>query len=306
MKSCRLLLVALLIAAFTGQSIQAQALHKEKQKAEFTPIDKAVSICAGVIFGALAGGLVGALIGDSQAYMGEYVDVVRGGQIGASILPFLLYEDWAKNKGVRYPLNSWYVVAGSNTTFSNHEATNLRPGYSLGIGRNYHLNNRVHLQGEAVFNKRRIFFPSRRIFYGTLSGTRSLWHSDIDFSVAYVDIALSTKVRVYSFTKAKLNFALGPAMSVQVLEKTDYNILQMESVERGSPVVHDFVYIDEEPGATTPFFGLVSAIELEAGQLLLKASLNRALHTSNQIYPLLNETKLHTLMFSLGYRFSKQ
>jgi len=278
---------------------------KQKPKEEFTSIDKVLSICTGVFLGAFVGGIIGGLIGDSQAYMGEYADIARGGLIGAGIVPFLLYESWAKNKGVRYPLNTWYAVAGSNTTFSNYEATNLRLGYSLGIGRNYHLSNRVYLQGEAIFNRRRLFFPLQRIRYETL-GTDQLWRSDVDFSVAYVDIALLTKVRFFSFVKARLNIALGPAMSVQVLEKTDYNIRQRESVERGSDVMYDFVYISDEAGATSPFLGLVTAIELEVGKLLLKASLNRALHISNQIYPLQNKTKLHTLMFSLGYRFSRQ
>jgi hypothetical protein len=95
-------------------------------------------------------------------------------------------------------------------------------------------------------------------------------------------------------------------MSVQVLEKTDYNIHQRENVGRGTLVEYDFGYIDDEPGSTTPFAGLVTAIEFESGKLLLKARLNRALFASNQIFPLVNETRLHTLMFSLGYRFSKQ
>ncbi|MDZ7261731.1 MAG: PorT family protein, partial [candidate division KSB1 bacterium] len=291
--------------AFIDQSIQAQTLPKQKSKEKFTPIDKVLSICTGVFFGAFVGGTIGSLIGDSEAYNGEYVDIARGGLIGAGILPFLLYESWAKSKGVRYPLNIWYAVAGGNTTFSNHKATNLRLGYSFGIGRNYHLSDRVYLQGEAIFNRRKLFFPLQRIRYETL-GTDQLWQSDVDFSVAYIDIALLTRVRVFSFMKARLNFALGPAMSVQVLEKTDYNILDRESIETDSRMMYDFVYIDEEPNATSPFFGLVTAIELEAGKFLLKASLNWALHTSNQIYPLLNETKLHTLMFSLGYRFSNQ
>jgi hypothetical protein len=202
-------------------------------------------------------------------------------------------------------LNTWYAVFGSNTTFSNYEAASLRLGYSLGIGRNYHLSNRVYLQGEAIFNKRRFFLPSQRIGYYT-GATNQLWHSDLDFSVAYVDVALLTKVRVFTSDKAGLSVVLGPAMSVQILERTDYNIRQRENVASGSRVEYDFGYIDDEPGPTSPFAGVVTAIELEAGKLLLKASLNRALYASNQIFPLVNETQLHTLTFSLGYRFSKQ
>lgn len=304
MKSFRLLLIVLLIGAFTGQPIQAQALHLENRKEKFTSSDKVLSVLAGVAFGALAGGIIGGLIGDSQAYMGEYTDIVRGGLIGASTLPFLLYEGWARIKGVRYPLNTWYVVFSSNVTFSNYDAANRRLGYSLGMGRNYHLSNSVDLQGEAIFNRRRFFLPSQKIRYGTF-GANQLWHSDIDFSVAYVDVALLTKVRVLTFDKARLSVALGPAMSVQVLEQTDFNIRQRENVVSGSPVEYDFGYIDDEPGSTLPFAGLVTAIEFEAGKLLLKASLNRALFASNQIFPLVNATRLHTLMFSLGYRFSR-
>jgi len=283
----------------------SQKLYKEKPKVEFKSGDKVLSVFTGVFLGALAGGIIGGLIGDSQTYNGEYTDIARGVLIGASILPFLTYEHWAKNKGVRYPLNTWYAVFGSNTTFSNYEAANRRLGYSLGIGRNYHLSNSVYLQGEAIFNERRFFLPLQRIRYNT-GATNQLWRSDVDFAVAYVDVAVMTKVRVLTFDKAGISLSLGPAMSVQVFEKTDYNIRQRENVVSGSPVEYDFGYIDDEPGPTSPFAGLVTAIELEAGKLLLKASLNRALHTSNQIFPLVNETKLHTLTFSFGYRFSKQ
>lgn len=302
MRRFRLLLMALLIGAFTGQSLQAQALHLENRKEKFTSSDKVLSVFAGVAFGALAGGIIGGLIGDSQAYMGEYTDIVRGGLIGASTLPFLLYESWARIKGVQYPLNTWYAVFGSNMTFSNYEAASPRLGYSLGIGRNYHLSNRVDLQGEMIFNKRRFFLPLQRIHYGTFA-TNQLWHSDVDFSVAYVDVTLLTKVRVLTFDKTGLSLALGPAMSVQVLEKTDYNIRQREEVVSGTLVEYDFGYIDDEPGSTTPFAGVVTAIVLESDKLLFKASLNRTLFASNQIFPLVNETQLHTLMFSLGCKF---
>lgn len=302
MKSFRLLLIVLLVGAFTGQAIQAQTLRLENRKEKFTSSDKVLSVFAGVAFGALAGGIIGGLIGDSQAYMGEYTDIARGVLIGASILPFLTYEHSAKNKGVRYPLNTWYAVFGSNATFSNYEAANLRLGYSLGIGRNYHLSNHFFLQGEAILNERRFFLPLQRIHYGTF-GTNQLWHGDIDFSVAYVDVAVLMKIRVFTLDKTGLSLALGPAMSVQVLEKTDYNIRQREEVVSGTLVEYDFGYIDDEPGSTLPFFGIVSAIELEAGKLLLKASLNRALFASNQIFPLVNATQLHTLMFSLGCKF---
>lgn len=294
-----------LFGVFTVQSIQSHTLYKERPQKEFTVIDKVLSVCTGVLFGGLAGGIIGGLIGDSQAYNGKFTDVARGVLIGASIAPFLNYEYWAGNKGVRYPLNTWYAVFGSNTTFSNYEVVSLRLGYSLGIGRNYHLSNRAYLQSEAIFNKRRFFLPSQRIRYNTFA-TNQLWHSDIDFSVAYVDVALLTKVRVFTFDKAGLSLALGPAMSVQILEKTHYNIRQRENVVSGTLVEHDFGYIDDEPGATSPFAGLVTAIEFEAGKLLLKASLNRALFASNQIFPLVNETQLHTLTFLVGYRFSKQ
>lgn len=304
MKNHRLWLIAFLLGAFVVLPMQAQSVHNDKPEREFTVIDKASNIFAGVVLGGFSGAVIGTLLGDSRAYNGEFVDIMRGVLIGASVGPFLIYEDWARRKGVSFPMNTWYIVSGGNMTFSNYEAADLRLGYSGGIGRNYRLSDRVYLQGEASYNHRRFILPLQRIHFNT-GATNQLWHSDVDFSVAYIDIALVTKVRIAAFDKARLHVSLGPAMSVQILEKTDYNIRERENLEWFTPVAHDFVYIDDEAGPTDPFISLVTAIELEAGRLLLKTSLNSALYNSDQIFPLINETRLHTLALSVGYRFAK-
>lgn len=307
MKNHHLLFIVLILGAFAALPVQTQTVHQEQPKRKFTVIDKASSIFAGVVLGGFSGAVIGTLLGDSRAYNGEFADIMRGVLIGGSVGPFLIYEDWARRRGVRFPMNTWYIVSGGNVTFSNYAAADLRLGYSGGIGRNYRLSDRVYLQGEASYNHRRFLLPSQRLRYSTLFGTarREIWHSDVSFSVAYIDIAILSKVRVATFDKARLHLALGPALSVQILEKTDYNIRQRENVEGFPSVSYDFVYGSYEPGPTTPFLSLVTAIELEAGRLLLKASLNSALYNSDQIFPLINETRLHTLVFSAGYRFAK-
>lgn len=307
MKNHHLLCIVLLLGAFAVLPMQAQIVHNDKPKREFTVIDKASSIFIGVVLGGFSGAVIGTLLGDSRAYNGKFADIMRGVLIGGSVGPFLIYEDWARRRGVRFPMSTWYVVSGGNVTFSNYEAADLRLGYSGGMGRNYRLSDRVYLQGEASYNHRRFLLPSQRLRYSTLFGTarREIWHSDVSFSVAYIDIALLTKVRVAAFDKARLHVALGPALSVQILEKTDYNIREREKVDNFPSVRYDFIYDGYEPGPTTPFLSLVTAIELEAGKLLLKASLNSALYHSDQIFPLINETRLHTVVFSAGYRFAK-
>lgn len=301
MKNHHLLFIVLLLGAFAVLPVQAQIVHNDKPKREFTVIEKASSIFAGVVLGGFSGAVVGTVLRNSRAYNGEFADIMRGVLIGGSVGPFLLYEDWARRRGVRFPMNTWYIVSGGNVTFSNYQAADLRLGYSGGIGRNYRLSDRVYLQGEASYNHRRFLLPSQIIGFST-PATSQLWHSDVIFSVAYIDIAILTKVRVATFDKSRLHVSLGPALSVQVLEKTDYNIRQREPA---SPVPRDFGYIDDEPGPTDPFISLKAAIELEAGKLLLKASLNSALYHSDQIFPLINETRLHTVVFSAGYRFAK-
>lgn len=304
MKNHHLLCIVLLLGAFAVLPMQAQIVHNDKPKREFTVIDKASSIFIGVVLGGFSGAVIGTLLGDLRAYNDEFADIMRGVLIGGSVGPFLLYEDWARRKGVRFPMNTWYVVSGGNMTFSNYEATDLRLGYSGGIGRNYRLSDRVYLQGEASYNHRRFLLPSQRIFYGYF-GRSELWHGDVDFSVAYIDIAFLTKVRVATFDKARLHASLGPALSVQILEKTDYNIRQREDIENFLSARYVFAYIADEPGQTDPFVSLKATIELEAGKLLLKASLNSALYHSDQIFPLINETRLHTVVLSMGYRFAK-
>lgn len=304
MKNHHLLCIVLLLGAFAVLPMQAQIVHNDKPKREFTVIDKASSIFIGVVLGGFSGAVIGTLLGNLRAYNDEFTDIMRGVLIGGSVGPFLLYEDWARIKGVRFPMNTWYIVSGGNVTFSNYEAADLRLGYSGGIGRNYCLSDRVYLQGEASYNHRRFLLPSQRIFYGYF-GRSELWHGDVDFSVAYIDIAFLTKVRVATFDKARLHASLGPALSVQILEKTDYNIRQREDIENFLSARYVFAYIADEPGLTDPFVSLKAAIELEAGKLLLKASLNSALYHSDQIFPLINETRLHTVVLSMGYRFAK-
>ncbi|RIK58502.1 hypothetical protein DCC62_29415, partial [candidate division KSB1 bacterium] len=175
MKNHHLLFIALLLGAFAALPMQAQTVHKT--------IDKASSIFAGVVLGGLSGAVIGTLLGNLRAYNDEFVDIMRGVMIGGSVGPFLIYEDWARNRGVRFPMNTWYVVSGGNVTFSNYEVTDLRLGYSGGIGRNYRLSDRVYLQGEASYNHRRFLLPSQRIFYGYF-GRSELWHGDVNFSVA--------------------------------------------------------------------------------------------------------------------------
>ena len=206
---------------------------------------------------------------------------------------------------MRFPLNTWYAVVGSNTTFSNHDATTLRPGFLAGIGRNYYLSDGIYLQGEGILNQRRFLLPEQRIRYYT-SGRTEVRLTEINFSVIYVDVALLAKIRAVSNKDTRLSFAIGPALSIPILDKTSYNVVAKENVESGARVPYDFSYNGYEPDAASPVVGVVAAVELEASKLLLKVSLNRALHTSNQIFPLQNEIRLQTFMLSLGYRLTKR
>ncbi|MCL4703846.1 hypothetical protein KJ068_01720 [bacterium] len=162
MKDHQLLFIALLLGAFAALPMQAQSLHKEKPEKKFTTIDKASSIFAGIVLGGFSGAVIGTLLGDSRAYNGEFADIMRGVLIGGSVGPFLIYEDWARRRGVRFPMNTWYIVSGGNVTFSNYQAADLRLGYSGGMGRNYRLSDRVYLQGEASYNHRRFLLCFRR------------------------------------------------------------------------------------------------------------------------------------------------
>lgn len=305
MKKCHSIFVALLLGVFCIQSIYAQTDSEAKPQEKFSCIEKVITISAGAFFGGVLGLLVGAGIGNSRAYEGDFTDMARGWLIGASIFPFMMYEERARKKGAQTITKTWHIVSGLNTTFSNYGAARYRPGYSLGIVRSYHWSDKVRLQGEVLLSRREFFLPLQRIHFQT-PGTNQLWHSDIDFSVVYLDLALLTRIRIGSFEKAKFNVILGPALSVQVLEKTNFHIREREYLERDERVAYDFGYIDDEPGPTSPYFGLVTAIELEVGKLLLKTSLHRAFTYSNQIFPLSNETRLTTLTFSLGYKFSKK
>ena len=99
MRDFRLFLIVLLIGLCTDLPLHAQTLYYDRPIENFTIVDKVSSIFVGAMIGAMCGGFIGALVGNLRAYGEEFVDATRGALIGASIMPFLIYEDWAKRKG---------------------------------------------------------------------------------------------------------------------------------------------------------------------------------------------------------------
>ncbi len=294
--------VFLLISVFAFSSlIQAQRSSKTQSEQTFSASEKFLSVFTGLVAGVLAGGFLGAVIGNSPAYMGEYVDAARGGIIGASIVPVLFYEDWAKKNGRRFPQNAWQVQLGGNITFTNHGGTRIRPGFAFGGGRNYFIDNSTFFRLEALINRRRFFMPNQRIRYASPS-TNEIHINDVRFLVTYVDVAYLLGVQAYSFGDTEINAVFGPALSVQMRENTSYDFKMIEEVGEGQ-ATKEFSFIGDEPGATVPFLSLAGALEYSTGKQIIRARFNYALRGSKQIFPLRNHTKLHTLNLLFGYKF---
>jgi len=300
----RTFFIVVLVCLFIAPALRAQtAPAKKPQEPRLTSAEKAGILLGGLFVGIMAGGLIGTLMGNSQAYNGGFADFFRGAMIGACASPFLFYEYATHRKGMQFPDNSWYILAGSNATFNNYDASALRPGLSLGIGRNYALSGKMYMQAEAFINTRRFFLADQKMCYFTSSNNYFL-NGDINFSVTYVDLSVLAKMPVHTFANSHIYLALGPSMAVQVLEKTDYDIFEKETFGSSPCPPYDFVYISDEPGPTSPYIALLGAIELEFHRLLLELRLHQALTGTNQIFPLINETRMSTLMLSAGYRFA--
>jgi hypothetical protein len=99
---------------------------QEKPENEFIPLNKCVSIFAGIAFGSVLGALAGAAIGD-----GDIEDGARGALIGASVFPFINYEYSARKYRVIQGTKGLGMKSGNNFASSNHENCTCAGGKRL-------------------------------------------------------------------------------------------------------------------------------------------------------------------------------
>ena len=223
---------------------------------------------------------------------------IRGAIIGASIFPFINYELMIKRAGIPNELNRWSFDCGGNITQTNHDRQNTKIGYLFGISRHYHFGDKLNFVGGVYYNLRQFLLMNQKVYYGT-SSFEEIRNYNITFNVGYLDVLLMPN---YNITISNFHFGLGigPSISVQVYDNTNYKIFKVEEVN-GNINDIDFAYETDEPSYTLPYFSCFLNFNIKAKRLFAQFKIKKAFGKSHQIFPLNDETKLSTFEFTFGY-----
>jgi hypothetical protein len=286
-------------ACFASQSPvlpDSQSLPQQnKPECSISNFDKALNLSVGVVSGFLLGGFIGGLFGENL------YTCFQSGLIGVTTFPLFNYEMLLARRGVRSPMLKWCLIAGGNSTFSNHRNTDAGYGSVLGISRNFRLSTISSLRWEACYDLKRCRLPFRRTSYTTPDGSEIRYY-DIDFLVGYVVVSLAPQFRILSLSKATIKVALGPAVSIPLFERTSYRFIKSEPYSGGLQGF-DFAFYGGELPHITPFTAAAFSIEADFGRLIMQIRMSRALDLSHQILLMSDVTRLSSAEIVLGFKF---
>jgi len=240
----------------------------------FTIVDKIIFIPVGIVFGTLHGLIASIVIpGD------DFSNIIKGGMIGFCVGPFLSYEMFAAKRGVKNTLHKLYVKTGGNLTLTNYDDSQISPGFSIGMGRHYHLWNGIGLRGEISYGLRRFHLPAQKISYAYYF-ERVVKTYDIDFSVGYINTSILLNFKLLNLQKFNFYLSQGPSLSVAVRDDTKFHFLREEE----NPDDFDFGYIMEEPGALFGYPAMVYQLELQRGHWIWQFSFHHSVTYTDQIF----------------------
>jgi len=257
-----------------------------------TIVDKIIFIPVGIVFGTFHGLIASIVIpGD------DFSNGIKGGMIGFCIGPFLSYEMFAATRGVKNPLHKFYIKTGGILTVTNYDDSQIRPGYSIGIGRHYHLSDRFGLRGEVSYALRQFLLPSQKIQFSFYS-ERVVKCYDIDFSVGYINTSILLNFKLLSLQKFNFYITLGPSLSLAVRDDTKLHFLREEE----DPDDFNFSYIMDEPGVLFGYPAMVYQLELQRGHWIWQLGFHHSVYDTDDIFPLDSNTRLRTFELSIGYK----
>lgn len=295
-ESCHASVMPKAVPQWSSFSPMFNLTQQNTDNAQLTTFEKIINVPIGIVFGSFAGYLIGTSL-PSERSVEKLANRIKGGLIGAFAGPFINYEIMSAMKGVRNPLNNWYVKAGGNIVFPNYEDVTFKPGYSIGISRYFPMSNMIALQGNFAFQARQFSLPSQRILHTTMV-SREIHYCDIDFSVDYIDMALLLNVKLLSLRKSNLNIAIGPSLSLEMFDNTKYHLIKVEE-DNGD---YDFVYIDDEPDPLFGYPALVYQLDLQCGKWIWQLGFQNSVMDTDEIFPLISKTRLRTFEMNVGYK----
>ncbi|MDZ7318322.1 MAG: PorT family protein [candidate division KSB1 bacterium] len=258
--------------------------------------EKILNVPLGIILGSFAGYLIGSAISTTDEEQ-RLVNRIKGGLIGAFAGPFVNYEILLKMKDVNDRPNRWYLKAGGNVVFPNHDAAAIKPGYAVGLSDYFTLGRRFGLQGDFIYQSRQFRLPNQKILYSMI-GYKKVETHDINFCVGYFDISLLLNFKLLSHRNASLNLAIGPSLAIELHDNTKFHFIR----EEDNVDDWDFSYIMMDPAPLFGYAAMSYHLELQRGHWLWQLGFHHSVYDTDEIYPLDSNTRLRTVELSVGYK----
>ena len=223
--------------------------------------------------------------------------------IGVLTLPIISYELISTIRGVKRKSDKWLVKIGANTTFANYNKYNKRINIFFGVGRSYHKSGVFSFNWEVFYKSREFLLQNQPVYRP--HPYYDIKYYDIDVSNSYIDIFLMPSVKLFDFSKSKINISFGLFLSAPVVENTKYILKPLRKYTNDPNNVDFGVYPeDEEPDLFIDIFiGLSIGIEYELGKKIFQLKYCKACGSTDQIRRFMGKSQLNTLELMIGYKF---
>lgn len=261
-----------------------------------TTFEKILNVPLGIILGSFTGYIIGSSISSTDEEQ-QLVNRIKGVLIGAFAGPFVNYEILLAMKNEGYRSNRWYLKAGGNLIFPNHDDAVWKPGYSIGLSDYFPLSRSFGLQGDFTYQSRHFRLPNQKILYSML-GYKKVKSHDINFWVGYLDISLLLDLKLLTYREATLNLAIGPSLAIELHDNTTFHFIREEDQLDD----WDFRYIMTDPEALFGYPAITFKLALQRKNWLWQLGFHHSVYDTDEIYPLDSNSRLRTFELSVGYK----
>ena len=280
------------------QTNSVTSINSGLSKGDYPPLEPVLSLVMGAIVGGLIGAVAGYYIHD-ESYPFCYNSRDRGVILGASIISVVNYELMLKRNHISTEKRIG-LYTGLQSSLALYSNMDTGTNFSIGLHRSYRVSRRLDLLYTINYGWQKFTLKDRKVFYSDdyFIGNRL---SDIQFSVAYLDIGVMPRVYVLD-SDWRVSVAAGPMVSVQLSDKTKFTKADNGTSDPKSGD-YDFHYQSYGSDGTYPYPGFGVQLSVEYGHYIGAIKMTHSLVSTQQIYPLEESVRMGTVQFLLGYYF---